>query len=167
MGFSYLVPSVRAVLMRDVDGVDLGLISIAPAKAGSVVNLPVNVLEVLIRRGVASLLDEDRVGSDEVLKRVWLENRAPSELRELPRDFYVRARLSMVSTDERSLRTLAQQLRELAQLRLRKILMLLAVNPNIADSRDFLDKLTVEEEVLVKSIAPMLKEFLNSVVGLR
>ena len=161
------MPSARAVLTRDVDGVDLGIISIAPAKAGTVISAPPSVLEVLIKRGVASLLDEDRVGSEEILKRVWLENRAPSELRELPRDFYVRARLSMVGGDQRSVRLFAQQLRELAQLRLRKILMLLAVNPGIADSRDFLDKLTVEEEELVKSIAPLIKEFLNAVVGLQ
>ncbi len=163
------MPSVRAVLTRDVDGVDLGIISIAPpAKAGSVINAPPNVLEVLIKRGVASLLDEDRVGSEEILKRVWLENRAPSELRELPRDFYIRARLSMVSGDQKSVRIYAQQLRELAQLRLRKILTLIAVNPpGIADSRDFLDKLTIEEEELVKSIAPLIKEFLNAVVGLQ
>ncbi|BDR91423.1 DNA replication complex GINS family protein [Vulcanisaeta souniana] len=167
MGFSYLVPSVRAVLTRDVDGVDLGLISIAPAKAGSIINAPPNVLEVLIKRGVVSLLDEDKVGSEEILKRVWLENRAPSELRELPRDFYVRARLSMVGGDQKSVRIYAQQLRELAQLRLRKILTLLAVNPGIADSRDFLDKLTVEEEMLVKSIAPLIKDFLNVLVGLQ
>lgn len=162
------MPSVRAVLTRDVDGVDLGIISIAPAKAGSVINAPPNVLEVLIKRGVASLLDEDRVGNEEILKRVWLENRAPSELRELPRDFYVRARLSMVGGDQKSVRIYAQQLRELAQLRLRKILTLLSVNPpSIADSRDFLDKLTIEEEELVKSIAPIIKEFLNAVVGLQ
>ncbi|MGC8607528.1 MAG: hypothetical protein ACP5GZ_03360 [Vulcanisaeta sp.] len=167
MGFSYLMPSVRAVLTRDVDGVDLGLISIAPAKSGSVINAPPNVLEVLIKRGVASLLDEDRISSEEILKRVWLENRAPSELRELPRDFYVRARLSMVSGDQKSVRVYAQQLRELAQLRLRKILTLLAVNPGIADSRDFLDKLTIEEEEVVKSIAPIIKDFLNAVVGLQ
>ncbi len=123
------MPSARAVLTRDVDGVDLGIISIAPAKAGSVINAPPNVLEVLIKRGVASLLDEDRVGNEEILKRVWLENRAPSELRELPRDFYVRARLSMVGGDQKSVRIYAQQLRELAQLRLRKILTLLSVNP--------------------------------------
>ena len=167
MGYSYLMPSARAVLTRDVDGVDLGIISIAPAKAGTVINAPPSVLEVLIKRGIASLLDEDRVGSEEILKRVWLENRAPSELRELPRDFYVRARLSMVGSDQRSVRLFAQQLRELAQLRLRKILMFLAVNPGIADSRDFLDKLTIEEEELVKSIAPLIKEFLNAVVGLQ
>ncbi|WP_252901742.1 hypothetical protein [Vulcanisaeta sp. JCM 14467] len=85
----------------------------------------------------------------------------------MPRDFYVRARLSMVGGDQRSVRLFAQQLRELAQLRLRKILMLLAVNPSIADSRDFLDKLTIEEEELVKSITPLIKEFLNTVVGLQ
>jgi len=52
-------------------------------------------------------------------------------------------------------------------LRLRKILMLLAINPGLVESRDFLDKLTVEEEALVKSMAPLVREFLNSVVGLQ
>jgi len=79
MGFSYLTPGVRAVLTRDVDGIDLGLISIGPAKAGSVINAPPTLLEILIRRGVASLLEEDKIGSEEILKRIWLENRAPSE----------------------------------------------------------------------------------------
>jgi len=167
MGFSYLTPGVRAVLTRDVDGIDLGLISIGPAKAGSVINVPPTLLEILIRRGVASLLEEDKIGSEEILKRIWLENRAPSELRELPKDFYVRARLSMVGGEQRNAKALTQQLRELAQLRLRKILMLLAINPGLVESRDFLDKLTVEEEALVKSMAPLIREFLNSVVGLQ
>jgi DNA replication factor GINS len=167
MGFSHLMPSVRAVLMRDVDGIDLGLISIGPAKAGSVINAPTPLLEILIKRGIASLLEEDRINSEEILKRVWLENRSPSELRELPKDFYVRARLSMLGNDQKNQRVLTQQLRELVQVRLRKILMLLAINPGLADSREFLDKLTIEEEALVKSIAPLIKEFINAMVGLQ
>jgi Protein of unknown function (DUF1288). len=73
----------------------------------------------------------------------------------------------MVGGEQRNAKALTQQLRELAQLRLRKILMLWAINPGLVESRDFLDKLTVEEEALVKSMAPLIREFLNSVVGLQ
>lgn len=167
MSFSYLVQSVKAVLTRDMEGVDLGLMSIGPAKAGSVINAPSSVVEVLIRRGFASLDEGDRVDNKDIIKWIWLENRDPSALREeFPRDFYVRARLSIINEQGSNNKVSIQQLRELIQVRLRKILMFIAMNPSITESSEFLSRLTPEEVFLVKSVAPIIKDYLNSMVGL-
>jgi DNA replication factor GINS len=148
---------IKVAVNRDVDRIDLGLLTIGPYRAGSIVTMPPQFTEIMIKRGVASLPSESRITPEEVQKRLWLESRSPGELRPLPRDFYLRARLS---TD----RVLLNQLRELVQLRLRKIMVQVSMNPTLAETREFLEKLTLEEEVLVRFIASHVKDFLGSVV---
>ncbi|WP_069807596.1 hypothetical protein [Vulcanisaeta thermophila] len=163
MSNNALLPSVRAVIQRDLRPTDLGLATQGLIKAGTVVSLPPQVLEALLRRGLASLYDEDIVSDKDIVKMFWLENRSPEELRELPKDFYIRARLSSIKNPDSKITT---QLKELARLRLRKILTTIAQNPGYAESREFMSKLTIEEEMLVRLIAPWIKEFMNSVIGL-
>jgi len=156
---SLALEGIRAVVNRDIDKIDLGLLSIGPYRAGSVVTLPPQIMEVLMRRGVVTLPDELRITPEEIQKRLWLESRSHGELRPLPKEFYVRARLSL--TDKAAL----SQLRELIHLRLRKIMIQVSMNPPLAESREFMEKLTLEEEALVKSMVVQIKEFMEYVVG--
>ncbi len=161
--------NVRGILLRDIDEVDLGLIRLGPAKAGSPVTLPAGLFRILMKRGLVDLLEGEKIGPDEVLKRYWIENKS-AELRELPKDFYIRVRLtldSMGNSENGNGRALLNQVKTLAQLRLRKILTSLVMNVNLVDSREFLDRLTYEEEFLVKLITPLIKGFFEEILDLK
>jgi len=122
----------------------------------------------LIREGL-TLCEDFRIGPERLVEYIWLERRQ-ADLRPLPRDLYVKARLSMYEQflrgDERAVRTFQMNLRELVQQRLRKILNAAAMNPDLVLSREFLEKLTYEEEVLVRQIASLIKDWLTYVLGL-
>ncbi len=122
----------------------------------------------LIRRGY-SLSDDFRVSYEKIVEHQWLERRSDS-IRQVPKELYLRSRLTMqeklVRGLERDIRQIQAALRELVQLRLRKILNAIAMNPDVALTREFLDKLTLEEEVLVRQVAMIVKEWVEYVLGL-
>ncbi len=124
--------------------------------------------ERAIREG-ARLGEASRIGPEKLVELCWVERRY-SDIRQIPRDIYVRARLLMIEAQRKDeiklIRDVQHNLRELVQLRLKKILNVIAVNPDIAISREFLDKLTVEEEVLVRQIVSIIKDWLMYVLGL-
>ncbi len=126
------------------------------------------VAHELLREG-SVLCDEFRIGPEKLVEYIWLERRQP-DLRPVPRDLYIKARLSMYENflrgDERAVRNIQTNLRELVQQRLRKILTAIAMNPDIVVTREFLEKLTYEEEVLVRQIACLVKDWLTYVLGL-
>ncbi|NPA22987.1 MAG: DNA replication complex GINS family protein [Crenarchaeota archaeon] len=124
--------------------------------------------ERAIREG-AKLGETSRIGPEKLVELCWVERRY-SDVRQIPRDIYVRARLLMIEAqkrdDTKTVRDVQHNLRELIQLRLRKILNVIAVNPDLAISREFLDKLAVEEEVLVRKLVSLIKDWIMYVLGL-
>ncbi len=66
---------------------------------------------------------------------------------------------------EQEARQYEQILRELAQARLRKLLNAVAVSPSLVDTREFLDKLPVEEEALVREVSKAAGNWLDAVGG--
>ncbi len=130
------------------------------------------LIPLLAERAIRSgsrLAETSRLGPEKLVELCWVERRY-SDIRPIPRDIYVRTRLLMIEAqrndDTKTIRDVQHNLRELIQLRLRKILNVIAVNPDLAISREFLDKLTVEEEVLVRKLVSIIKDWIMYVLGL-
>jgi len=121
-----------------------------------------------VKRGF-ELIEDFRIGYEKIIEYQWLERRSDS-IRQVPKDLYLRARLTiqecLARGGEKEVRQIQAGLRELVQLRLKKILSAIAMNPDLALTREFLEKLTLEEEVLTRQIAKIVKEWLEYVLGL-
>ncbi len=126
------------------------------------------IAEKLIKKG-EQLCEEHRLRPEKIVEYYWLERRSV-DLRKIPKELYTLSRLSIVEASKRedykTVREIQHNLRELVQLRLKKILNVVAVNPDIAISRDFLDKLTIEEEILVRKIVSLIKEWFIHILGI-
>ncbi len=129
---------------------------------------PLKILSLV--RGGASLPKDLKIDVSSLIESLWLERRSVNEIRHLPKDFYVRLRITLVELtrggDESVLKQYIHSFKELAQLRLRKILHLVSISPEALTSRDLLSKLTVEEEVLVKEVSELVRSWLSYVIGL-
>ncbi len=156
---------VRLVASRDVPEMRVGGYGVGPLKAGDPIQAPPSIALLLISKGLAQLIQQDFISLDDLRKIHWRENKSLNELQELDRGFYIRARLSMAQLGEQEVRQYEQVLRELAQARLRKLLNAVAVSPSLVGTREFLDKLPVEEEALVREVGKAAGGWLDVVGG--
>ncbi len=147
--------------------VNSGLVKVDICGSRTLSAIPL-IAEKLIRSG-EQLGEEHRIRPEKLVEYYWLERRH-GDIRNVPKELYILSRLSMVEAlkkdDAKTIREIQHNLRELIQLRLRKILSVVAVNPDIALSREFLDKLTIEEEILVRKIVSLIKDWIIYVLGL-
>ena len=161
---------VRVRVMRKIDDLDLGLIKLSNCREGIVINVPEVLAQKLVKENIVELFDEDFVKVNDLDKQIWLERRSQFELRQLPKDFYSKVRLSitqyLAKGNDKEAKQLIQYFRELLHWRLRKILYVVGINVSIADSREVLEKLTIEEELLVKIISNLVKDWINVVLGI-
>lgn len=121
----------------------------------------------LIRRGVVAV-DSGRLYSLQELNKLrWIESKDLSEVQRLDEDFYVKARLSittMASGGDASRAELAKaNLVDIVKLRLQKVLR--AVAANAEPSRDFAERLTVEERALYISLCKLVSSWHSSMVS--
>jgi len=105
---------------------------------------------------------------DILFEYLWLEKRNLSEIKQLPRDFYIRTRIEIfrnLKSGNENYKKLITVFRDLVQTRLRKILNAISISPEIVSSKEFTNKLTIEEEILVKEISNFVKDWINYVLG--
>ncbi len=149
----YLNSGIIRVELRGVDKVESEIPAEVPEK---------------VKRGF-EIVEDFKLNYERILEYQWLERRSDS-IRQIPKDLYVKARLTLqeglIKEAEKEIRQIQAALRELVQLRLKKILSAVAMNPDLALTREFLEKLTFEEEVLVRQIAKLVKEWIEYVLGL-
>ncbi|GEM_PF-6438447 len=121
----------------------------------------------LLRKGY-ELFRDYKVSNEDLHNALWLEKRSMHELRTLPKNYYINIRLNLVKevSNDKNFKEMITNFKELVYLRLRKILQLLLINPEALISRELLSKLTIEEEVLVRFLSQILKEWVNYVLGI-
>lgn len=155
---------IRLSVSRDIPEVRAGDYKIGPLKAGDPIRVPPSIALFLIRRGFAQLIQQDFLPLEDLRKIHWRETKSINDLQELDRGFYVRARLSMAQLEEQEAKQYEQILKELAQVRLRKLLNTVAVSPSLVDTREYLDKLPIEEEVIVREVSRIARSWVESMV---
>ncbi|MFP3210121.1 MAG: hypothetical protein RXR16_01320 [Thermocladium sp.] len=155
---------IRLLASRDIPEVRAGDYKIGPLKAGDPIRVPPSVALFLISRGFAQLIQQDFLSLEDLRKIHWRETKSINDLQELDRGFYVRARLSMAQLGEQEAKQYEQTLKELAQARLRKLLNTVAVSPSLVDTREYLDKLPIEEEAIVREVSRIARSWVESMV---
>lgn len=153
---------IRASVNKDIPRVEAGAFAINGYSAGELVNLPVPLVEALARKGYVSLTQQDIVTMEELGRILWSESK-DNDLITLDKLFYVKARLSLIMNGDHA-KEYSSMLRELVLMRLRKILIMLSMSPS-GLPQNVLEKLTIEEEVLVKELAKLIEPWVNAVTS--
>lgn len=155
---------IKVIVNRDLPKIEVNGSTFGGYAAGDLVTLPVPMAEALIKRGYASLTQQDLVTLDDVKRAHWVEGKESSELTKLDKLFYVKARLSALSNGQGGSRELMTALRDLVSVRLRKILSMISVSPT-GLPQEVMDKLTIEEEILVKELTRVINPWFSRVIG--
>ncbi|MEM0042688.1 MAG: hypothetical protein QXF46_01065 [Thermofilaceae archaeon] len=119
----------------------------------------------LIKKGVLAL-DPERLYSWQELNKIrWIESRDLSAPQQLAGDFYLKARLTvqlLEKSSEGSKKADAAKamLVDIVRLRLQKILRAVLVNPEF--SRDFAERLTIEERALYACLCKVVSDWYSS-----
>jgi len=155
---------VPIVYLRDVERVVVGGVQIGPAKRGDQGRIPFGILRQVLEMGIASVQREYMVDEKDVVQRIFLEQRDERTLNELPKDFYVRVKATIIAREVaeggRGGSTLAQRLKELASIRLRKIVAIISTSPDVVHAEDFAKKLALEEEALAFILSNEIKDWM-------
>lgn len=155
---------VKVIVNRDLPKIEVNELTFGGYSMGDLINVPVPLAEVLIRRGYASLTQQDLVTIDDIKRIHWMESKESSELTKLDKLFYIRVKLSALSSGESNAKELLLTLRDLVSIRLRKIMAMIGVSPS-GLPKEVMDKLTIEEEVLVKELIKVVNPWFNRVVN--
>lgn len=161
---NYRVP---VVYLKDVERMVIGDVQIGPARKGDQGKMPFRILKQAVSMGVASVQEEYTVDERDLVQRIFLEQRDERSLNELPKDFYVRVKSTIVAkegSNEREAKVLTQRLRELVGIRLKKIALIVTSSPEVAQTDDFTRRLTLEEEALVLLLSDELKDWMSGVL---
>jgi DNA replication factor GINS len=156
--------TVRVAFKRDV--------ALAPLNvsygAGVEADVPLYLAIKLDEMGVAEIVDWDATlqpGDIAALKYVERRESYPSKL---PDRFYPRVKLTMYLLSKRgdlkTLRALAQEVRELVIERVRKMAALVAARPDVVNEQSFLERLEPEERALLTSVYTAVVPFILSVI---
>ncbi|MGC8570148.1 DNA replication complex GINS family protein [Caldivirga sp.] len=154
---------IKVIVNRDIPKVEVNGISFGGYSTGDLVTLPVPLVERLIRRRYVSLTQQDLVTIDDVRRIHWTEGKE-TELTKLDKLFYVKARLSALSNGQGNSRELMIALRDLVSIRLKKVLNMMSVSPS-GLPQEIMDKLTIEEELLVKELTRVINPWFNMVIS--
>ena len=154
---------IKVIVNRDIPKVEVNGISFGGYSIGDIVTLPVPLVERLLRRKYVSLTQQDLVTVDDVRRIHWAEGKE-TELTKLDKLFYVKARLSALSNDQGNSKELVIALRDLVSIRLKKILNMISVSPS-GLPQEVMDKLTIEEELLVKELTKVINPWFSMVIG--
>jgi DNA replication factor GINS len=139
---------VRVLLLKDGG-------EIVSGKAGDVVEVPFVIAEYLIKHELGVLPSDQVVTSDVLDDVIRNEGRLVNDLSTLPKDFYARARLSMLIVGARVRPIMEVQLNNLVALRKSKITKLVLENPDLIKDAGFLSKLTEEEEYYARELVDL------------
>ncbi len=162
---------VPAVFLRDVDELAVGGYRVGPVRKGEVARVPYILYQKLVRSGAVLLPEDYMVTYDDVTSRIWLEEKAHNELKAHGKDYFMRVRATvgflLSRNDAESLRAgklVLQRGRELANIRLRKIFSIMVLTPTALLSQEIVERLTYEEEVIVRAMSPRVKELVDSII---
>jgi len=133
---------------------------------GAKVETPLSLALLLMKEGIASLDEMSLPTLSEINKAAWLEMKS-NELQKISKDFYVRSSLLVWTASEdsydfeseRRLRFIKALLMDIVKSRLQKIVKLALSNP--VPSRDVINSLTLEEEVLYLTMCNMIGSWLR------
>ncbi|ABW01227.1 hypothetical protein [Caldivirga maquilingensis] len=154
---------IKVIVNRDIPKVEVNEITFGGYSTGDLVTLPVPLVERLLRRRYVSLTQQDLVTVDDVKRIHWTEGKE-AELTKLDKLFYVKARLSALGSGQGNSRELMIALRDLVSIRLKKILNMISVSPS-GLPQEIMDKLTIEEELLVKELTRVINPWFNMVIN--
>ena len=158
---------VPVVVVQDMKTVVRGASGELVLKKGAKLELSLSEALPLIERGVVDI-DPERLPSLRDMNKVrWIESRDPNEIQKLDEDFYVKARLAIMQMelkggDDRTISSAKATLLDIIRLRLQKVLKAVTANPEL--SRDFSEKLTLEERALYASLCRNVKMWYSSMV---
>jgi hypothetical protein len=158
---------VPVVVVQDMKTVVRGASGELVLKKGAKLELSLSEALPLIERGVVDI-DSERLPSLRDMNKVrWIESRDPNEIQKLDEDFYVKARLAIMQMelkggDDRAISSAKATLLDIIRLRLQKVLKAVTANPEL--SRDFSEKLTLEERALYASLCRNVKMWYSSMV---
>jgi len=158
---------VPVVVVQDMKTAVRGTSGELVLRKGAKLELSLSEALPLIERGVVDI-DPERLPTLRDMNKIrWIESRDPNEIQKLDEDFYVKARLAIMQMelkggDNRAISSAKATLLDIIRLRLQKVLKAVTANPEL--SRDFSEKLTLEERALYASLCRSVKMWYSSMV---
>lgn len=158
---------VPVVVVQDVRTSVRGAPGELVLRKGAKLELPLGEALPLVKQGIVAI-DHERLPTLQEMNKIrWIESRDPSDLQKLDEDFYLKARLSIAlmeqrGEDERKIGAAKAVLVDIIRLRMQKILKAVAANPE--PSREFVEKLSIEERALYASLCKSVKVWYTSMI---
>lgn len=157
---------VPLVVHSDLASIDFFDFKIEKSKRGEKIKIPLSLALFLIKKNAVSLDESSLPTLSEINKIAWLEMKG-NELQKVSKDFYVKSSLLVWSASknpydfesERRLRFIKALLMDIVKSRLQKIVKLALSNP--VPSRDIIENLTLEEEVLYSTMCNIISSWLR------
>lgn len=158
---------VPVVVLRDMKTSMRGASGELVLRKGAKLELPLSEALPLIEHGIVAVDSERLPALRDMSKIRWIESRDPGTIQKLDEDFYVKVRLAIMQMelkgeDQRIVNSAKATLVDIVRLRLQKILRAVTANPEL--SRDFSEKLTLEERALYASLCRSVKMWYSSMV---
>ncbi|MEM0483972.1 MAG: GINS complex subunit Sld5 [Pyrobaculum sp.] len=154
---------VRVVFKRDVSLPSLGL----SYQTNTVAEVPLFLALKLADMDAVEIDESYVISPKDVATLKYAEQRDNYPVK-LPEGFYPRVRITIYllgkKGDSKTVRAVIQEVRELLIERVRKIAMLIAARPELANDQSFLERLTPEEKALLTSMHNAITSFILSVI---